>query len=64
MKNETLKKILIYIKYPYTAIVITTIWISMAIIITHQNGKNMELLIGLAAITTLFIAYRGFRVTK
>lgn len=62
MKNDSsLKSFLLYIRYPYTALIIATIWISMAIIITKQNGKNLELLLALTAICTIFIAYKGFK---
>ncbi len=64
MKNKTVKNMLIYIKYPYTALVIATMWIGIAIIISKQNGENLELLISLTALCTLFIAYRGFRIIK
>lgn len=64
MKDKSMKKVLMYIRYPYTAIIIATIWICMAIIITKQNGDNMEVMIGITSLATIFIAYRGFRVIK
>ena len=64
MKNELMKNFLVYVRYPYTAAIIAILWISMAIIITKQNGKYLELYITLTAICTLFIAYRGFKTHK
>lgn len=58
------KKILMYIKYPYTALIITVMWICMIAIIIEQNGKNLEILIGLTSITTIYLAWRGFKVVK
>lgn len=61
MKNNSIKNFLLYIRYPYTAFIIATMWIGMAIIITKQNGKNLETLITLTSIATMYIAYRGFK---
>lgn len=58
------KKILMYIKYPYTALIITVMWICMIAIIIEENGANLEILIGLTSITTIYLAWRGFKVVK
>lgn len=58
------KKMLMYIKYPYTALIITVMWICMIAIIIYEKGDNLELLICLTAITTIYLAWRGFKVIK
>lgn len=63
MKKDV-KNILIYIKYPYTAIIIAIMWISMALINAHQNGANLELLVVLTSLCTLFVAFRGFKINN
>lgn len=64
MKNNIGKNFLIYIRYPYTAVIIAIMWISMAIILSKQNGDNLELFILLTALATVFIAYKGFKNIK
>ena len=64
MNNKTMKNIILHIKYPYTALIITVMWISMAMIISSQDGKNLEILIGATAVCTLIIAAVGFRSPK
>ncbi len=58
------KKILMYIKYPYTALIITVMWICMIAIIINQKGTNLEILISLTSLTTIYLAWRGFKVVK
>lgn len=64
MKNKLLKNMFLHIKYPYTALVISVMWISMAIIITKQERSNFEFLIIATAMCTLVIALRGFSTPK
>lgn len=58
------KKMLMYIKYPYTALIITTMWIAMVLIIIEQKGENLEKLIALTSATTIYLAYQGFKTIK
>ncbi|MCX4365887.1 MAG: hypothetical protein OSJ70_08980 [Bacilli bacterium] len=58
------KKMLMYIKYPYTALIIICMWISMIAIIIKQNGENLEVLVTLTSLTTIYLAWRGFKVVK
>ncbi len=58
------KKMLMYIKYPYTALIIVCMWISMIAIIIKQNGENLEVLVTLTSLTTIYLAWRGFKVVK
>lgn len=58
------KKMLMYIKYPYTAIIIAVMWICIIAIISKQNGANLERILILTSITTVYLAYRGFKPIK
>lgn len=62
--NKLIKNIFLHIKYPYTALIIAVMWISMAIIIIHQKQNNFELLIAATAICTIIISISGFRSHK
>lgn len=62
MKNS--KNILIYIKYPYTAIIITVMWLCTIIMLKKFDGENIELILALTSITTVYLAYRGFKPIK
>lgn len=64
MKNKLFKNAVLYVKYPYTAIIIATIWLGTAIIISKQNNNNFELLVIVASIATLIIAFTGLRPSK
>ncbi len=61
--NKFLKSILIHIKYPYTALIIATMWISIAIIIIEQN-VNIDLLLICTTVCTVIISFLGFRSSK
>ena len=50
------KKMLMYIKYPYTALIIICMWISMIAIIIKQNGENLEVLVTLTSLTTIYLS--------
>lgn len=58
------KKMLIYIKYPYTALIITVMWMCIIAIIISQKGENLESLITLTSITTIYLSLRGFKPVK
>jgi len=62
--NKFLKNIILHIKYPYTALIISIMWIGMAFIVTSQQGENLETLIAATAISTLIVAIIGFRTPK
>lgn len=61
--NKFMKNMIIHIKYPYTALIITIMWIGMAIIISKQQ-KNLETLIIATSLATLVIATVGFKSPK
>ncbi len=62
--NKFVKNIMLHIKYPYTALIISIMWIGMAIMIASQKGANFEVLIAATAFCTLIIAAIGFRSPK
>jgi len=62
--DKLIKNILVHIKYPYTAIIISIMWISIALIIVKQGVENLEILIGLTSLCTLIIAAIGFKTPK
>jgi hypothetical protein len=59
--NKFIKSIVLHIKYPYTALIISVMWIGMAIIISAQQRSDFEVLTVATAICTLIIAITGFR---
>ena len=58
------KKILIYIKYPYTALIITVIWICIIAILVKTKGQDLELILMLTSLVTIYLAYIGFKPIK
>lgn len=66
MKNneKIMKNIIVHIKYPYTAVIITIMWLSMAIIVINQDLRNLETLVILTSLCTLIIAFVGFKSPK
>lgn len=61
--NNFFKKLVLHIKYPYTALIIAIMWISMVLICIKQIS-NLEILIVSTAICTLIIALVGFKTPK
>lgn len=61
MKQNKKLNIAFHVRYPYTAIIIATIWIGIVLIILNQKNENCELLIGAASLCTLIIAIIGFK---
>ncbi len=64
MKKDITKNFLLYIRYPYTAVIIAIVWISVAIILIKQKGNNLELFVFLTSLSTIYIAYKGFKTLK
>jgi len=62
--NNFAKSLLLHIKYPYTAIIIALVWISIAIIIGLQPEPQSEFLFLSTAATSLIIASIGFSSPK
>ncbi len=63
MNNKFLKSMMLHIKYPYTALVISIMWIGMAIIISRQP-ENLETLVIATSVCTLIVALIGFKSPK
>ncbi len=63
MSNKFLKNLMLHIKYPYTALIISVMWIGMAIIISKQPD-HLETLVFATAICTLIVAGIGFKSPK
>jgi hypothetical protein len=64
MNNDFTKKLMLHIKYPYTAAVIAIMWLGAATIINLQQSANMEFLVVATAICSLVIAIIGFTSPK
>ena len=62
-KNKIIRNVIIHVKYPYTALIIATMWIAMAIIIPYQYD-NLEVLITATSTATLLVACMGFKSPK
>lgn len=58
------KKILIYIKYPYTTLIISVMWICIIAILVKTNGSHLELILALTSLVTIHLAYQGFKPIK
>lgn len=59
-KNSMLKEFLFFIKYPYTAGVIATIWIGSACLMLISSGVPAFRIVLVNLITTVIIALVGF----
>ncbi|MDR1300150.1 MAG: hypothetical protein LBK50_00375 [Candidatus Nomurabacteria bacterium] len=64
MGESFIKTFLLHIKYPYTATVISIMWIGIAIVIGSQMASSAEILLGLTAFASLIIAVMGFSSQK
>lgn len=64
MNNKLIKSIFLHIRYPYTALIISIMWIGMAIIIVNQDNPRFELLIILTGVVTIIISLIGFKPSK
>lgn len=61
---EKINKMLIYIKYPYTALIIITMWICTVAMLKKFEGENLETILTLTSLTTIYLSYRGFKPIK
>lgn len=55
-----LKEVILFIKYPYTAGVIATIWLGSAALLAMNDGLNMVLIVIINMFASVFIALFGF----
>lgn len=54
----------LFVKYPYTAGIIATMWLSTAILFAIKKGLPVVAIVGFNMMATLIIAYMGFRGKK
>lgn len=64
MSNNFARSLILHIKYPYTALIIFIMWVSIAIIIGIQPDPQAELLFLSTAAASLIIAAIGFSSPK
>jgi hypothetical protein len=58
------KEFLLFIKYPYTAGVIATIWLGSAALLAINNDLPFIKIVIVNMLTSVFIAYIGFNGKK
>jgi len=54
------KEVLLFIKYPYTAGVIATIWLGSAALLAMNDGLSMVHIVIINMFASVFIALFGF----
>jgi len=55
-----LKDVILFIKYPYTAGVIGTIWLGSAVLMTLSRGLNAVDIVVINLLATIVLAFIGF----
>lgn len=59
-----LKETLLFIKYPYTAGVIATIWLGSAALLALNDGLPLVKIVIINMFTSTFLAFLGFTGKK
>ncbi len=59
-----MKDVVLQIRYPYAAGIIAVVWVGLALIALLKPDVNLELIVGLAAVTSTIIALVGFSAPK
>jgi hypothetical protein len=59
-----MKELLLFIKYPYTAGVIVTIWLGSAVLLAINQDLPMVRIVMIDMLTSVFIAFLGFGSNK
>jgi hypothetical protein len=59
-----LKNLIVYLKYPSTALIISTMWIGTAALIIYDRSLPIYKMIGINLVVSFLIGYIGFRVDK
>ncbi len=54
------KEVLLFIKYPYTAAIIATIWLGSAALLAMNDGLSMVHVVVINMFASVFIAFFGF----
>lgn len=55
-----LKNLVMQVRYPYTAIVIATIWLGSAALLAINQGQSIERIVLLNSVASIIIAGLGF----
>ncbi|GAC1391155.1 MAG: hypothetical protein NVSMB46_02630 [Candidatus Saccharimonadales bacterium] len=64
MRNIMLKEFILFIKYPYTAGVIVTIWLGSAALLGINRGLPMVKVVIVDMLASVLIAFIGFGRNK
>lgn len=59
-----MKEFILFIKYPYTAGVIATIWLGSAALLALSDGLSMVTVVTINLVASVFIALFGFSGKK
>ncbi len=59
-----LKDFFLFIKYPYTAAIIATIWLGSAALLAINDGLPLVQIIIIDMLASVFIAFFGFSGTQ
>ena len=59
-----LKEFILFIKYPYSAGIIVTIWLGSAALLALSDGLSLVKIITINIVASVFIAAFGFSGTK
>ena len=55
-----MKEWVVQVRYPYTAVVITTVWLGAAILSIVRDDADITYIITLVSVVTMLIALIGF----
>ena len=55
-----MKEWIVQIRYPYTAVVIATVWLGAAMLVIVRDDADITYVLTLVSIATMFIALIGF----
>ncbi len=59
-----MKELMLFVKYPYTALVIATMWLGTAVLIAIDRELPITNMVIINMFATLFVAIFGFRGKK
>ena len=55
-----MKEWVVQVRYPYTAVVLTTVWLGAATLVIVRDDADITYVLTLVSIATMFIALIGF----
>lgn len=58
--SSPLKDMVLFVKYPYTAGIIATMWLGTAAFIAIDRGLDIVVLVGITMVVSAIIALMGF----